>query len=244
MKKIFILIISISLTLSAFGNNFKFTYFENYPPLSWNEKGEVKGILIDILDEIIITRMGLSVEHHSYPWKRAQLMVKDGKADGFITIPTEERLGYTVINSEPVYVAKFTIFTNIKNNNIQKISKISKLDEIKNFRVIHYLGSGWANEALGNYNIRWVKDLDETLLLLALNRVDIFIDPSDIINYNINEKSYNDRIVEIKNTLDSSNFMLCIGFKSNFRPHMNEFDLHLKNMKEDGTMEKIILKYR
>lgn len=245
MKKVLItyliLIIAISNLVS---DEFTFTYFENYPPLSWKSDNEVKGIFIDIINEVIRERMGLKVVHKAFPWKRAQLLVKNCQADGFITVPTEERLEYIKINNIPVYTVEFTIFVNKDNKNLDSISKIKKMEELSKYKIVHYLGSGWAKSVLGDYNIHWTRTLDDSLLLLYLNRVDIFIDPRDIILYNIKKNNYSDKIIEINHVLDEKKFMLCIGIKSKFISYIDEFDFHLSEMEKDGTIRKILSKYR
>lgn len=237
-------IFHLILRSTCSSSEFIFTYFDNYPPLSWQDKDEVKGILIDIMDEIVKKRMGLPMRNKAYPWKRAQLMVRNNDADGFITVPTEERLKYTSINSIPVYIVEFTIFVNKNNSKIDTITSIDKLDGLSDYSIVHYLGSGWANSVLGKYNIHWTRTLDDSLLLLYKNRVDIFIDPRDIVIYNIKKNNYEDTIIEIDQILDKKEFMLCIGLKSGFNSYINEFDFHLNEIKKDGTMQKILLKYR
>lgn len=243
MKKVLIIFLTL-ISYLIIPEDFTFTYFDNYPPLSWKDNIEVKGILVDIMEEIVSNRMGFTIKHGAYPWKRAQLMVKSNKADGFITIPTKERLEYTNINKTPVYIVKFTIFVNNDNQKIKSISGITDLKSLSSYNLVHYLGSGWAKSVLGDYNVYWTRTLDEALLLLYLNRVDIFIDPSDIVNYNLNKKEYTHKIKEIKRVLDKKNFMLCVGLNSSFNSHLDDFDFHLNEMKKDGTMDKILSNYR
>lgn len=244
LKRFYLALIILTAQLYSQEETYTFTYFNNYPPLSWRENHQTKGIFIDIVDEIVKNRMGLKVAHTSYPWKRAQLMVKNGKHDAYITIPTEERLTYTTINSEPVYRAEFTIFTNINNRKLNKIREVKTISDLGDLKLVHYSGSGWAKENLDIYDILWTRTLDKSLLLLSLNRVDVFIDPSVIIGYNIKRKKYTHSIIEIKTVLDSNSFMLCVGNHSNFLKYIDEFDSHLLEIKKDGTMERILAKYR
>lgn len=243
MRKASIILLFLLASVLNSQEVFKFTYFNNYAPFSWEEDNRVRGIFVDILNEIIYKRMGLTPVHNAYPWERAQLMVKEDKADGFITIPTEERLSYTLANTEPIYTAQFTIFTNKFNKRIDNIREITSLDQLKNFKVVHYLGSGWAKKNLSQIDVHWTRTLDKSLLLISLNRVDIFIDPSVAINYNIRKHKYTHSITEIQNVLDRSNFMLLINKGSKFEKHLEEFDHHLKEIKEDGTLDQIISKY-
>ena len=124
------------------------TYFNNYPPFSWNESAGMNGILIDLLSEALETRMGIPTSHTGYPWKRAQLLVKTGQADAFCTVPTPERRTYTKISKEPTLNATFTLF--IKRNTPKRdlLTKITSLDDLLGFKIGHYLGSGWAKKKL------------------------------------------------------------------------------------------------
>ena len=50
----------------------KFVYFNNFPPYSWeDDSGQMQGILIDIVNEAIQTRMGIPVLHQGYQFCRS-----------------------------------------------------------------------------------------------------------------------------------------------------------------------------
>jgi len=57
----------------------------NYPPYSYEEKGEVKGIYTKILAEAFSRIPGYKVTIKAYPWKRGLKMLEDGK--GFAIYP-------------------------------------------------------------------------------------------------------------------------------------------------------------
>jgi polar amino acid transport system substrate-binding protein len=87
-------------------------YFDDYRPFSWkDDKGQMQGILPDILTEVIQKRMGISLEHRGYPWARSQDMVRSGEADAFCTVPTDERRQYANVSSEAVLQNQVTIYT-------------------------------------------------------------------------------------------------------------------------------------
>ncbi|MCP4023872.1 MAG: transporter substrate-binding domain-containing protein, partial [Desulfobacteraceae bacterium] len=103
MRKIVILIAIVLFCTPAFAQKpIKIVYFENFAPFSWKENNQMHGILIDVLTEAIQERIKIGLLHEGYPWARAQSMVRTGKADAFVTVPTPERRAYTEISSEPV----------------------------------------------------------------------------------------------------------------------------------------------
>ncbi len=74
---------------------FIMTYAMEAPPFCWEENGVAKGILVDIVNQVLNKRMGIKVNHIMYPWFRAQKMVNDGEADAFLTFPAPHRMNYT-----------------------------------------------------------------------------------------------------------------------------------------------------
>jgi len=122
----------------------KFVYFDNFAPYSWKENNRMRGIFIDVVDEVIRTGMEIPVIHEGYPWRRAQKMVEANAADAFITVPTPRRREYTLISPEPVTTIAMTVFTSAKNNKLQEILKIRFVSDLKAFTAVDYIGNGWA----------------------------------------------------------------------------------------------------
>ena len=104
-----------------------------------------EGIFYDIINNAF-RRMHVPLKYDVYPWKRAQLLVQTKQADALITIPTPERLRYLIASQEPVFVMKYKIFTQRDNPNIDKIRAITSLADLKNFKIIDYIGDGWAEK--------------------------------------------------------------------------------------------------
>lgn len=84
-KDLLFLLIAAMLSPSVIyaQHNMKVVYFDNFAPYSWVDKQnkQVRGLMIDILNEAIQSRMGINLSHEGYPWKRAQSLVKSGKAE-------------------------------------------------------------------------------------------------------------------------------------------------------------------
>lgn len=204
----------------------------------------MQGILIDVLTEALQKRMGIQLVHEGYPWARAQILVKQGQADAFVTVPTPERRTYTEVNQEPVVLATFNIFTSVKNPRLDALKTVETISQLKNFNLVHYLGSGWAKKNLAEMNVDWANTLDQSLLFLAKGRADALIDVSQVIQYAIRNLKLNDQLVKLPNVIDSSPFNLCIGKTSPYVNILSKVDQTLRKMKKDGALDKIYEKYR
>ncbi|WP_343224704.1 transporter substrate-binding domain-containing protein [Pseudoalteromonas sp. McH1-42] len=67
--RLLITILLVLVTPLVMGTpNFKVVYYDGFPPYSYkNEAGQMTGILVDIVTEVIEKQMGLNVVHKGYP---------------------------------------------------------------------------------------------------------------------------------------------------------------------------------
>ena len=221
----------------------KMVYYNDFAPFSWEDsEKQMHGILIDVVNEVIEKQMGIHVSHKGYQWARAQKEVRDGEADAFITVPTSARRQYTKISTEPVIVGKVTIFTNKDNARIEELRKVRKLSDLKDFKLLDYLGNGWAKENFSDFNVDWYARVDDVLLKLAKGHGDIFVHSSQVANYMINKLGLKEQIIEIPVVLESIDFNLCIRNDSPYTSIITEFDEIIKKMRNDGRLQKIYMK--
>lgn len=220
------------------------TYFDRYPPYSWKEDGQMKGILVDIATEALHNRMGINVEHRGYPWGRAQIKVEQNKADAFITVPTPQRAKYTQFSEEAVLSVTFSLLVNKKNSKLENIKQIKTLSDLKPFQQISYLGNGWAKLKLDGMNITWMSTIEQVLMLMDKNRYDFFIEATHAVNYYIQKMDYGENLLSIEVPFQPVKFHLCVGKDSPFISSMPKFDETIRTMQHDGTLDKIYAKYR
>ncbi len=245
MKKLITLLLMVAtVSISSAREPMKMVYFDNFPPYSWLERGEMKGILIDVMDEALQKRMGIAVIHRGYPWERAQNFVKNGEGDAFVTVPTPKRMTYTRVSKEPVVKPSFTMFVNKDSLRIDELRTVEKISDLKKFRLGHYLGSGWAQKNLAGMDVDWTPNSDTCLMMLGKGRFDVFVDVSQVIRYNIKLLGLQKQITEIPTVLDSSTFNLCIGKQSAYASILPKFDETIRKMGMDGTLQRIYDKYR
>lgn len=239
----FLLVVALAVPAWA-GEPLKIVYFEDFRPYSWREGNRTKGMLIDILDEALSKRMGLSVVHAGYPWERAQTLVRLGQADAFSTLTTPERLGFSKASNATVCTVTFNLFTGASNPNLQDLRQASALQDLKPFRFVAYLGSGWAKKNLTGFKVQWTPTLESALLMLERNRVDAFIDISESVRYTVKTLGMSKVIKELPHCYDKLEFKLFIGDLSPYQRILPAFDRIMTEMVKDGTVKRILKSYQ
>jgi len=247
MKKLLILsIIFVLASAHASAQEpIKLNYL-SYAPFSWKDadSGRMKGIFIDVHNEALGKRMNIPVTHTEYPWKRAQQMVRRGEADAFTSVPTPERRAYAEISSEPVVLTEITLFANRKNPKLGEFKKVRKISDLKGFNLLDYLGNGWAEKNLAGMNVDWGNGMGQILKALAAGRGDLFVQNIHVTAYNIKKLGLQEHILRVPADLESVSFNLCIGKKSSYVNVLPKFDETIREMRNDGTLQKIYDDYR
>ncbi len=239
MKKFFFILIVLFISTQSFAQDtLKMVYFDNFLPSSWMENGQMQGILIDVSNEIF-NRLNISVTHRGYPWARAQLYVKVGEADAFISVPTPERRTYTEISKEPVIFLTVSLFTKAGNPKIEQLKKVKKVSDLSAFKIVGYIGDGWGKNNLKGMRVQWVPKLDQALSMLKIGRADVLVQSTQVVQYTIKKMGLSDQIVEVSDPLVSVPMHFCIGKKSPFRNRLSQIDETIRQMKRDGVMLKI-----
>lgn len=241
----FLMILICETPVAAMGPApIKIVYYENFQPYSWNENGNSKGILIDVLTEAIQNRLGIQIIHESLPWERAQKMVMDGNADAFSTVPTPWRLGFTKASQETVVHVTFSKFVWKGNPRNKTLRDVRRACELKDYSMGGYLGSGWSKKNLANMNVQWVPHMQNALQMLAAKRFDVFIDVTRSVRHYATQLELWDRIEELPFVIDKMDFKLFIGNKSYYKDILPHFDQAMRDMRQDGTLQRIFEKYQ
>jgi polar amino acid transport system substrate-binding protein len=220
----------------------RFVYYDDYRPRSWSDNGRMRGILVDIIDEAIGTRLGIPVAHSGYPWKRAQYMVKNGMADALVTLPTQERYSYTVVGEEPVIVFTLNIVTRRNHPKMKDLEYVTTIEQLKDYSIVDYLGNGWAKSNLKNMNIHWVSNIDSIFRFLSNGRADIAI-ASKFTIFIMHHQGYASQLRVLPNKLSSVSFHVCVGKHSVYIDRINDIDKVLREMRTDGTIDRIEMAY-
>ncbi|MBP7335896.1 ABC transporter substrate-binding protein [Niveispirillum sp.] len=206
---------------------FRMVYFGDFAPFSQlDSSGQVHGMFVDAADNLFRDKLGLGVEHQGFPWARAQAMVRNGEADGFLTVPTPERLGYVLASARPVFTFPMCVIAAPDNPRLDALRQVRRLEDLKPFRIGHYIGSGWADANLRplGLDIQWAADLTGAMRLVANGRVDALVDNAVSMRVRLTNTEFQSRLVELPNTLTTQPYHLCIGRSSPFADMMAQID--------------------
>jgi polar amino acid transport system substrate-binding protein len=248
---LFIVFILLSFSSLAASTEAKKTFYwaddQDSPPLIYRDSnGQPAGIFYEIMTEAF-RRMEIPLKAEVFPWARAQKLVKEGVADGMVTILTEERKAF-VRASDPILLVTEHIFTNKNNPRVDQIMAIRSLKELKPFKVVEVLGSGWTEETLKGVDITWVPKMDNAFKMLIKGRVDIYIangyTGADFIKKKIRHnglyvEGYKS-IITNPYPLKIIAFRLLIRKDSPFVNILDRFNRTIHQMKTDGTIGRII----
>ena len=243
----------ITLANAADKRPFVWSDDEDYWPVIYRgEDGKPAGIFNDILTEAF-ARLNIPLKKAVYPWKRAQKMVKDGDADGMVTVYTKERQAWLTA-TRPIWHINETLYFRRDQPRSCEILKLNSFDDMQDLRVVETIGSGWSKEQYkkhGVNNILWVPTVDSAFNALAKGRADVFIMPSMIANNILLKKraakgvlseGYHN-IISISTTFASIPFQLLIKKDSPFVKKIDDFNRVIEEMKKDGTYQRIRKKY-
>ncbi len=242
------ILLGTSLFLNPHGlaqSPFKIAYFDNYAPYSWlDDDGNMRGIFIDILDEVIGNRMKRPIQHAGFPWARAQQYVRLGDYDAMVAPITNERKSYTHISDQPVLNSRMAIFTKASHPRMLELERTRSIDDVKTFDFVTQLGDGWARENLSAMNVQYVSDLDTVLRMLSQDRAELFIEESLVTHWNLKNLGLADKIAEVAGvTIEVTPYHLMISNKSDHQ-FTAEFDKHLTAYLQSGEMQRLLDSYR
>ncbi len=250
-KKIIILVLFFFMLFSSlsFAKDPMRWACADYPPAYYKtDKGDVKGYLYDIALEALDKRMGIPVVISFYPWKRCQMLLKQGKSDMIFTIPTPERLQYVLSHEKPAWIKRRILYTYSGHPKIEEIHKLRGLKDIKKggYSIVSYLGAGWIKsnvEKGAGIPVRYANKIDRMYKMLAQKRGDLIIEQASLVVPNIRELKLTDKIVETRGIGAESGYHILIGKKSEYSDILPQLNKVIEKMWQDGTIEKILTEY-
>jgi len=224
---------------------------EDYKPLIYRAvDGESRGVFYEVLTEAF-KRMHIPLQNQLYPWSRTQKMVKDGNADGMVTVYTKKRQKIFQA-TEPVVIVEEHIFTSKHNPKLHKILNIHSLAGLKEFTIVDTTGSGWSKEHLRGMHVIWVPTPQSALNMIASLRADIYLLNNFAGPYFIDEQIQRrdplykqlQEIVMGKYPITTMKYQLLIRKDSPYVDIIPRFNEVLHQMHKDGTYKRIIEKYK
>jgi ABC-type amino acid transport substrate-binding protein len=223
-------------------------YDEGLAPLSYSKDGEITGILVEALDNILVGKLGLQVEHRGYPRRRVPFLVKSEKSDAFCVSPVSHTKKYAWFTNRPVIISSPALFTGVSNPRGEEIGSISRINELRSFSQVDYLGSAWAKKTFPKDirdDIHWVGSLETALKMLAINRYDIYIGNEIIGRYTLVKVGLADDIF-VRSVSMGDRQLFHFGLRKTYpdaRRIVADVDRALKEAEQDGTISMIVDKY-
>ncbi len=218
---------------------------KSYPPYSYSENGKAKGVYVDVIKLAFSKIPEYDVTFKMTAWKRAIAMTKQGKTIGFFPpYYSDERTSWTKF-SEPIVNETSAIF-----------AKNKTLKNKQNFPNDFYGLTVCLNRGFtlltGGYDFKKAIEDKKIKLIEANNNKDCLTRVKrDMADFYINDQLIDiSAFSSIKRGMDINSNFGHIGFtlKDKKYPFMKDlqdkFNSTIKQMKTDGTIDKIVQKYK
>jgi len=233
------------LPAHAAAADFRMAYFETYSPLSFVDQGALRGILVDVLETVLVGRLGIPTRHEGFPWPRAQRLVEAGERDAICTIATPERLAYAEAISEPVVSVPTCIFVRADNPRADEFARARNLAELQAMKptVVSYGANGWAKARLKDFDVTGGGDFNSSIKMLIARRADIMIENVLTMSYLLARTPGGDSIRLLRNRMDQAEFQLLISKKSPFLERRADIDRALHQYKATPAYASVFQTY-
>jgi len=200
-----------------------------------------KTIEIRVVEYIYRQKLGLAYHCDTFPWVRAQQMVKLGQRDAMVTIPTVERNAYALASSLPVVTLNMRLFVSKKSLRYQHYLNIKTLDDLRSGVFIAQEGSGWAQQKIVSRQIQieWTKSIETVFKMLAKNRGDFTVQ-GDLYAFPVlKELALENEIDVLPPILDKADYHLMISKRSPYTESLIQFNDALREISNDGTLARL-----
>ena len=206
-----------------------------------------KGLFVELVDLVFADGLGMRVERHYYPWKRAQREVEEGGADFLLTIPTPARARYAVASDLPLYMMYMHLFTSKEHGKRQAMATARTAGDIikMDLHLVAHRGDGWYQSNMADAGVRTTYvDTDESLpRFIAARRADGMIDAALPMSTIIRKQGLEGQVVMTEAQFGPLNFHILVGNRSPLLQRMDELNGVIERMTADGTLARLITKY-
>ena len=216
-----------------------------YPPYEYQENGEIKGVVIDLVTEIF-NRMNKPIEISVLPWARALDYIEKGSADAIFTAyKTPERETFADYSTEVLMPQVVSLFTN-KDANISFDGHLKQLKDV-NFGVVNKVSYGkkvdLAIQRKVLSKVQKANSGELNMKKLLAGRIDVLVSNKygawDILK-KLNKQEL---VTELSPEVQNVPSYMAFSKKRNLTHIRDKFDFILKEMKLDGSYNKIIKAY-
>lgn len=254
-KRIFLILLS-TLCFSTFPKDIEITVYcdDSYPPYSYLENDQIKGIYTEILLEAFSRMDGYTITIKALPWKRGLLLLKSGK--GFAIYPP-----YYRPNDRPFLDYSIPILS----EEIVALCREEILNIPRKKWVTDYIGlnvginRGFKSIPEEDVNKIYIQEFGNNktnILKLGLGRIDCYVNDKIAMLWTLKKLKSNGKYDEggrhsklfVGATISSESGYLGFTnmnndefyYKEDFKMNFNQV---IKNMQKSGEISKIVEKY-
>jgi len=196
----------------------------DWKPYSYEvEGGAPSGVMVDEISKLLSKR-GVKAKFVAFPWKRVQRNVEDGTIDAFVTVPTDERLKYSLSSKKVVYTVNMKSFVNQFNPRIEELRKIKSISEFRSFKVCDLMGNGWAEKLYKEHSVEaaFLTKTENCVRHVHAGRSDIMIIAEDVGKGIIEEEGLADKLIVLPTVYNKMEFTFLVSKHSK---HQNILEL-------------------
>lgn len=237
-RKISMFFLTILLiTQTSFANTFIIAGDENYPPFEYKDyKGDFKGFNVDISKELFRI-IDNDMKSQPMVWKEAMNALKKGEIDGIQGMKIVESRKDELVFTDPYIIISDGIFVSMDNQDIVE------LQDFRNKRVAVQKNDNVVKNFINTPNITivYTKDQEEAIKLVHSGFVDACVVNKLTGFYIIQKNDYKKTIKHIGDDINPIEYGL--AFKKDKKALVDELNLALKKIKNNGTYNKIYGKW-
>lgn len=244
-------VVSFSSLSLANERSFTLAIDSRATPLTWGESKSARGIIVDLIVELVEKRMGIPVQFYAYPWARAQSLVENGTHDGMVTNAVPKRLKYAIASKNVIHTAYLRPLVKSGTALGHALLNNPSIDIFRSHKFCHSRGSGWHKFFLKANSLKGyeVKDSLTCATMISKGRMDTTVYAEDMLLWDLKQGKLGEELEIIKSSFGQWNLKLLVSQKSKFTDtFLIEFDDLVTRLKIDGTyktlVEKIQTKYK
>lgn len=213
----------------------------NWEPYT-GQKLTNEGFMAEVTQEAF-RRVGYKVEYIYLPWKRAVIMAEYGKYDGYFPAYWSKQREEKSIFTDSI-VSGPVVFFKVKGSEIS----FKKLEDLKPYRigVVHGYVNAPEFDAADYLNKEEVTTDLQNIKKLLFERVHLIVADRFVGFYLLNKHMphMTGRIESLAPPLQEKELYICMSKKTeNVNEKVKAFNKGLKEIKEDGTFDKILEKH-
>lgn len=248
MKRILLLLLTAlfsftSLLAQESKDKVTVIYDNKWQPYSYGNDKNVKGILVDITNELLKERLKLDVEHKGMRWRKADKSIRSGFADIFVNIPTNDRLSYLHSTSNKIYSIQWKAFVSKKSNSYSKIMSSKDPLTFSGLNFVSLRGDTVGERLYKKNNLKYkrVDNISKAINMLSLGQADIVVYSKIIMMEHLNKSNQNNSIAVHDKELKSLPFTFLFSKKSKQNIDLAvKVDEVINNMKNSDEYEEFI----